>query len=208
MGTNRKRFIVEVEDKEEIIRLYRRGFSISEISIVTGFSDSTVRGLIKENTGKYTEIDPASDRGQRIIKTNSDRLVFTPKKDERKSEEELKDQVIALHSKGYSINKIISEVKDLTRTEIENILFDKGLIERDSEGRRIKKSVDMSDIRKFAKSIKIGDVFTVRAYFHDLRKAELEEEYVTATVQKKYRNVVLTDKGSYSYIDLYLLKQD
>lgn len=207
MGINRTRFIVEVEDKEEIIRLYRRGFSIAEISVVTGFSDTTVRRLVKENTGKYTEIDPASDRGKRIIKTNSDKLVFTPK-EERKSEEDLNQQVISLYSKGYSINNIITEVKDLTRTEIENILFDKGMIERDSEGRRIKKSVEMSDVRKFAASIKVGDVFTVRNYFHDLRKAELEEEFVTATVQKKYRNVVLTDKGSYSYVDLYLLKED
>lgn len=207
MGINRTRCIVEVEDKEEIIRLYKRGFSIAEISVVTGFSDTTVRRLIKENTGKYTEIDPASDRGQRIIKTNSDKLVFTPK-EERKSEEDLNQQVISLYSKGYSINNIITEVKDLTRTEIENILFDKGMIERDSEGRRIKKSVEMSDVRKFAASIKVGDAFTVRNYFHDLRKSELEEEFVTATVQKKYRNVVLTDKGSYSYVDLYLLKED
>ena len=207
MGINRTRFIVEVEDKEEIIRLYKRGFSIAEISVVTGFSDTTVRRLVKENTGKYTEIDPASDRGQRIIKTNSDKLVFTPK-EERKSEEDLNQQVISLYSKGYSINNIITEVKDLTRTEIENILFDKGMIERDSEGRRIKKSVEMSDVRKFAASIKVGDTFTVRNYFHDLRKAGLEEEFVTATVQKKYRNVVLTDKGSYSYVDLYLLKED
>ena len=207
MGINRTRSIVEVEDKEEIIRLYKRGFSIAEISVVTGFSDTTVRRLVKENTGKYTEIDPASDRGQRIIKTNSDKLVFTPK-EERKSEEDLNQQAISLYSKGYSINDIIAEVKDLTRTEIENILFDKGMIERDSEGRRIKKSVEMSDVRKFAASIKVGDAFTVRNYFHDLRKSELEEEFVTATVQKKYKNVVLTDKGSYSYVDLYLLKED
>lgn len=207
MGINRTRFIVEVEDKEEIVRLYKRGFSIAEISVVTGFSDTTVRRLVKENTGKYTEIDPASDRGQRIIKTNSDKLVFTPK-EERKSEEDLNQQVISLYSKGYSINDIITEVKDLTRTEIENILFDKGMIERDSEGRRIKKSIEMSDVRKFAASIKVGDVFTVRSYFHDIRKAGLEEKFVTATVQKKYKNVVLTDKGSYSYVDLYLLKED
>ena len=82
------------------------------------------------------------------------------------------------------------------------------MIERDSEGRRIKKSVEMSDVRKFAASIKVGDVFTVRSYFHDIRKDRLEEKFVTATVQKKYRNVVLTDKGSYSYVDLYLLKED
>ena len=65
----------------------------------------------------------------------------------------------------------------------------------------------MADVREFAKSIKVGDKFTVREYFHDLKNS-YTEDLTTAVVQKKYRNVVLTDKGSYSYVDLYLLKQD
>lgn len=206
MGVHRSRHIVELEDKEEIIALYRKGFSVTEISRVTGFLDSIVRALIKDNTGKYTEIDPSSKRGKKIIQKKYGKASI-PDTAKRKSSEELKNQIIDLYSKNYSIDDIITEIRDLTRTEIETILFDAGKIEKDSEGHRIKRSIDMADVREFAKSIKVGDKFTVREYFHDLKNS-YTEDLTTAVVQKKYRNVVLTDKGSYSYVDLYLLKQD
>lgn len=206
MGVHRSRHIVEPEDKEEIIALYRKGFSVTEISRVTGFLDSIVRALIKDNTGKYTEIDPSSKRGKKIIQNKYGKASI-PGNAKRKSSEELKNQIIDLYSKNYSIDDIITEIRDLTRTEIETILFDAGKIENDSEGHRIKRSIDMADVREFAKSIKVGDKFTVMEYFHDLKKS-YTEDMTTAVVQKKYRNVVLTDKGSYSYVDLYLLKQD
>lgn len=189
-----KRYILEASDKAKIIRLYRKGIPMTKIGRLTGYDHNTVKSVIKNNTGFYTEVNPK-------FRKKDDEVVYIAKA-HRKTEEELKKEVIALYEEGKSIDDIIIKTKSLTRTEIEQILFDKGKI-KDDTGKFVK-AASVKDIREFASTVKCGDRFRVSIGNYN---TAYDDRYVVVTVQNIYKNLVATNNGYFNYADLFYGKK-
>lgn len=189
-----KHYILEESDKAKIIELYRKGIPIAKIGKLTGYHHNTVRSVVKNETGHYTEVDPK-------FPTKDDEVIYIAKA-HRKTEEELKKEVLALYEEGKSVNEIIIKTKALTRTEIEQILFDKGKIEDDTD--KFVKAASVEDIKEFASTVKRGDRFKISTENYNTTYAD---RYIVVTVQNTYKNLVATDKGYFNYADLFYGKK-
>lgn len=98
------RHIVETDDVEQIIRLYNNGMSMSKIAYALNFSETTIRSVIKNHTGKYLD---------KIIQTPPDNVeVKDPVTGHmirrRKTEEEIAKDVLYLYDNNVSIPQIIA----------------------------------------------------------------------------------------------------
>lgn len=189
-----KHYILEASDKAKIIELYRKGIPMARIARLTGYHHNTVRSVVKKETGNYTEINPKFPK-------KDDEIIYTAKA-RRKTEEELKKEVLALYEEGKSVDEIIVKTKALTRTEIEQILFDKGKIEDDTG--KFVKAASVEQVREFASTVRRGDRFRISTSIYNSTYAD---RYINVTVQATYRNFVTTDKGTFSYADLYYGKK-
>ena len=185
-----KHYILEASDKAKIIELYRKGIPMTKIARLTGYHHNTVRSVVKNETGHYTEVDPKYPK-------KDDEVIYTAKA-HRKTEEELKKEVIALYEEGKSVDEIIIKTKALTRTEIEQILFDKGKIEDDTG--KFVKAASVEDVREFASTVKRGDRFMVSTGNYNTTYAS---KYIDVTIQNTYKNLVATNKGYFNYADLF-----
>lgn len=186
------RVVMEQSDKAEIVKLYEDGTSMKKIAASTGFTYLAVKNAIKSTTGCYTEVHP------KFIKKDS---VIDVPKTIRKSAEELKNEVIDLYDKGKSINEIISTTKALTRSEIEQILFDS---KKAKEGLdNISKAVSVDQIKDFSTKVKKGQKYRIKNSNFGL----IKDRYIDVTVVKLYQNMVQTDKGYFKYSDLYYGKK-
>ena len=123
------------------------------------------------------------------------KLIERPKRSLRK-------EVLSLYEEGKSVDEIIIKTKALTRTEIEQILFDKGKIEDDTG--KFVKAASVEDIREFASTVKRGDRFKISNGNYNTTYAD---RYIVVTVQNSYKNLVATDKGYFSYADLFYGKK-
>lgn len=185
-----KHHILEASDKAKIIELYSKGISMTKIGRLTGYRHNTVKSVVKNETGHYTEVDPKFNK-------KDDEIIYTVK-DYRKTEEELKKEVLSLYEEGKSVNDIIIKTKSLTKTEIEQILFDKGKI-KDDTGKFVK-AASVEDIREFASTVKCGDRFKISTGNYNTTYAS---KYIDVTVQNTYKNLVATNKGYFNYADLF-----
>lgn len=186
------RVVMEQSDKAEIVKLYEDGTPMKKIAASTGFTYLAVKNAIKSTTGCYTEVHP------KFIKKDS---VTDVPKTIRKSAEELKNEVIDLYDKGKSINEIISTTKALTRSEIEQILFDS---KKAKEGLdNISKAVSADQIKDFSTKVKKGQKYRIKNSNFGL----IKDRYIDVTVVKLYQNMVQTDKGYFKYSDLYYGKK-
>lgn len=192
------RHIVEKSDLEQVTGLYKKGISVQKISKYTGYSELIVRNIIKNNLGKYTDVDPSANR-----KSHEDALKKTTSHEHKRlNEKELKEMALKLYDDGKTVNEIVSITKALTVSKVEQILFDADKIDND-EDHHLTKSVSVNDVRSFANSIKPGDRITLRTNIYERRSCT--PEYKTIVVRKKYPNFVLTsDATTYSYIDLFM----
>ena len=189
-----KHHILEASDKAKIIELYRKGIPMVKIGKLTGYHYNTVRKVVKNETGHCTEVDPKFSK-------KDDEVIYTAKA-HRKTEEELKKEVLSLYEEGKSVDEIIIKTKALTRTEIEQILFDKGKIEDDTD--KFVKAASVEDIREFASTVKRGDRFKISTENYNTTYAD---RYIVVTVQNTYKNLVATDKGYFNYADLFYGKK-
>ena len=189
-----KHYILEASDKAKIIELYRKGIPMTKIARLTGYHHNTVRSVVKNETGHYTEVDP------KFLKKD-DEVVYTAKA-HRKTEEELKKEVISLYEEGKSVDEIIIKTKALTRSEIEQILFDNGKIEDDTG--KFVKAASVEDIREFASTVKCGDRFKISNGNYN---TTYDDRYIVVTVQNTYKNLVSTNKGYFNYADLFYGKK-
>lgn len=186
------RVVMEQSDKAEIVKLYEDGTPMKKIAASTGFTYLAVKNAIKSTTGCYTEVHP------KFIKKDS---VTDVPKTIRKSAEELKNEVIDLYDKGKSINEIISTTKALTRSEIEQILFDS---KKAKEGLdNISKAVSVDQIKDFSTKVKKGQKYRIKNSNFGL----IKDRYIDVMVVKLYQNMVQTDKGYFKYSDLYYGKK-
>lgn len=190
-----KHYILEASDKAKIIELYRKGIPMAKIARLTGYHHNTVRSVVKKETGNYTEVNP------KFHKNSDDEIIYTAKA-HRKTEEELKKEVLALYEEGKSLDEIITKTKALTRTEIEQILFDKGKIEDDTG--KFVKAASVEQVREFASTVRRGDRFRISTTIYNTSYAD---RYIVVTVRNTYKNLVATDKGYFSYADLYYGKK-
>ena len=53
-----KHYILEASDKAKILELYRKGIPMTKIGRLTGYNHNTVRSVVKNETGYYTEVNP------------------------------------------------------------------------------------------------------------------------------------------------------
>lgn len=189
-----KHYILEASDKAKILELYRKGIPMTKIGRLTGYHHNTVRSVVKNETGHYTEVDP------KFLKKD-DEVVYTAKA-HRKTEEELKKEVIYLYEEGKSVDEIIIKTKALTRSEIEQILFDNGKIEYDTG--KFVKAASVEDIREFASTVKCGDRFKISNGNYN---TTYDDRYIVVTVQNTYKNIVATNKGYFNYADLFYGKK-
>lgn len=189
-----KHYILEASDKAKIIELYRKGIPMSKIGRLTGYHHNTVRSVIKNETGCYTEVNPKFPK-------KDDEFIYTAKA-HRKTEEELKKEVLSLYEDGKSVDEIIAKTKSLTRSEIEEILFDKGKIEDDTG--KFVKAASVEDIKEFASTVKCGDKFRISIGNYN---SAYDGNYIVVTIQNTYTNLVSTDKGYFKYADLYYGKK-
>lgn len=189
-----KHYILEASDKAKIIELYRKSIPMTKIARLTGYHHNTVRSVVKNETGHYTEVDP------KFLKKD-DEVVYTAKA-HRKTEEELKKEVISLYEDDKSVDEIIIKTKALTRSEIEQILFDNGKIE-DDIGKFVK-AASVEDIREFASTVKCGDRFKISNGNYN---TTYDDRYIVVTVQNTYKNLVSTNKGYFNYADLFYGKK-
>lgn len=185
-----KHHILEASDKAKILELYSKGIPMTKIARLTGYHHNTVRIVVKNETGCYTEVNPKFPK-------KDDEVIYTVKA-HRKTEEELKKEVLALYEEGKSVNDIIIKTKSLTKTEIEQILFDKGKI-KDDTGKFVK-AASVEDIREFASTVKCGDRFKISTGNYNTTYAS---KYIDVTVQNTYKNLVATNKGYFNYADLF-----
>ena len=189
-----KHYILEASDKAKILELYRKGIPMTKIGRRTGYHHNTVRSVVKNEIGHYTEVDPK-------FPTKDDEVIYTAKA-HRKTEEELKKEVLSLYEEGKSVDEIIIKTKALTRTEIEQILFDKGKI-KDDTGKFIK-AASVEDVREFASTVKRGDRFKISNGNYN---TTYDDRYIVVTVQNTYKNLVSTNKGYFNYADLFYGKK-
>lgn len=189
-----KHYILEASDKAKIIELYRKGIPMGKIARLTGYHWNTVRSVVKNETGNYTEVDPKFPK--------KDEKPIYVAKTRRKTEEQLKKEVITLYESGKSVDEIISISKALTRSEIEQILFDKGKIEDDTG--KFTKAASVDQIKEFAATVKPGDKFRISTSNYN---STYEYKYINVTVNKTYNKLVSTDKGYFNYADLYYGKR-
>lgn len=189
-----KHYILEASDKAKIIELYHKGIPMEKIARLIGYSHDTVRSVIKNETGHYTEVDPK-------FRKKDDGIIF-PIKAHRKTEDELKKEVLTLYEEGNSVDEIINKTKDLTRTDIEQILFDKGKIEDDTG--KFAKAASVKDIKEFASTVKCGDRFKISTGNYN---TIYSDRYIVVTVQSTYKNIVATNKGYFNYADLFYGKK-
>lgn len=189
-----KHYILEASDKAKILELYRKGIPMTKIARLTGYHHNTVRSVVKNATGHYTEVDPKFPK-------KDDEVIYTAKA-HRKTEEELKKEVLALYEEGKSVDEIIIKTKALARTEIEHILFDKGKIEDDTG--KFVKAASVEDIREFASTVKRGDRFKISNGNYN---TTYDDRYIVVTVQNTYKNLVSTNKGYFNYADLFYGKK-
>ena len=189
-----KHYILEASDKAKILELYRKGIPMTKIGRLTGYNHNTVRSVVKNETGCYTEVNPKFPK-------KDDEVVYTAKA-HRKTEEELKKEVISLYEEGKSVDEIIIKTKALTRTEIEQILFDKGKIEDDTG--KFVKAASVEDVREFASTVKRGDRFKISNGNYN---TTYDDRYIVVTVQNTYKNLVSTNKGYFNYADLFYGKK-
>ena len=94
-----KHYILEASEKAKIIDLNRKGIPMTRIGRLTGYHHNTVRSVIKNETGHYTEVDPKFPK-------KDDEIIYTAKA-HRKTEEELKKEVLSLYEEGKSVDEII-----------------------------------------------------------------------------------------------------
>lgn len=188
------RHIVEVEDVEQMIHLYNNGMSMSKIAYALNFSETAVRSVIKNHTGKYLD---------KIVQTPPDHVMI---KDpvtgqmiqRRKTEKEIASDVIYLYDNGLSIPKILSRMKGVCNSEVKQILVDAGRIDPDDETH---KTITVEGIDDFIKTIHPGDKFKVNMT-HGGNGGK------TITVDKKYKRFITTTTGeSFMYVDLYVGKK-
>lgn len=189
-----KHYILEASDKAKILELYRKGIPMTKIARLTGYHHNTVRSVVKNETGYYTEVNPKFPK-------KDDEVVYTAKA-HRKTEEELKKEVLALYEEGKSVDEIIIKTKALTRSEIEQILFDKGKIEDDTG--KFVKAASVEDVREFASTVKRGDRFKISNGNYN---TTYDDRYIVVTVQNTYKNLVATNKGYFNYADLFYGKK-
>ena len=189
-----KHYILEASDKAKILELYRKGIPMTKIARLTGQHHNTVRSVVKNATGHYTEVHPKYPK-------KDDEVIYTAKA-HRKTEEELKKEVLSLCEEGKSVDDIIIKTKALTRTEIEQILFDKGKIEDDTG--KFVKAASVEDVREFASTVKRGDRFKISTGNYNTTYAD---RYIVVTVQNTYKNLVATNKSYFNYADLFYGKK-
>lgn len=181
------RYIVEKKDREEIVSMYKAGMAMSKIARLTGYTDNTVRAIIKKDTGCYTEYK----NGNCCAK-----IFVDEKKVVRRSPEDLKNQVLTLYGKYHlTIDQIIYQLKDLSRTEIEDILLEAKIITKAPETGR--KMVDTQDLVQLIRDCHVGDRYRLGHI----------QNFITVTIQQKYKRYVVTDKGTFLYTDLLLGKK-
>lgn len=186
------RVVMEQSDKAEIIELYESGTPMKKIAASTGFTYIAVKNVIMNATSYYTEVHP------KFMKKES--AVYAPKT-VRKSADELKQQVLDLYDKGKSINEIIAASKALTRTEIEQILFDSKKVKNGLEN--ISKAVSAEQIKAFTAKVRKGQKYRIK----NSDFGQFKDKYIDVTVVKLYQNMVQTDKGYFKYSDLYYGKK-
>lgn len=186
------RVVMEQSDKAQIVELYNNGTPMKRIASMTGFTYLAVKNAIMSVTGNYTEVHP------KFIKKDS---VIGAPKTVRKSAAELKKEVLELYEKGKSIAEIITATKSLTKTEIEQILFDSNKLNNGVD--KISKAVSTDQIKEFATKVKKGQKYRIRNSNIGLYK----DRYIDVTVVKLYQNTVQTDKGYFQYSDLYYGKK-
>ena len=183
------RYIVEIEDADQMIRLYNNGMSMSDIAYILNYNRSTVKSVIKSHTGKYLE---------QIVKTPKN----TKEKDHitgsamerRKTEEEINNEVLRLYDNGVSIPNIITKLRSVCNSEVKQILVDAGRIKPDYQTH---KSITSKGIDSFIKTVNPGDKFKIRLNGYGYGKA--------ITVSKLYKRfVTTTDNESFTYVDLYI----
>ena len=187
----RGRYIMEPEDRKEIVRLYKSGESQTEIARHTGFSRTAVKLTIRDEIGQYTEKDPS------FIQKEEIEPKFMAK---RKSYKELEQEVLKLFDEGKLAEDIVKSVKALTISEIKEIL---AAHKRLSANCLEKRPATVNEIRKFAASVKPGDKYNIKVNIYDSFHGE-RIKFLPVVIQKTYPNIVITDKGTYTYVDLYL----
>lgn len=184
------RYIMEPDDRKEIVRLYKSGESQTDIAMRTGFSRTIVKLTIRDEIGQYTEKDPAF-----IEKEITPKFVSN-----RKSYKELEQDVLRLFEEGKLIDDIVKSVRSLTVSEVKYILAAHRKI---SSTCLEKKPATVSEIKKFASTVKVGDKFNIKVNIYDSYHGE-RIKFLPVIIKETYPNIVITDKGSYTYIDLYL----
>lgn len=129
----------------------------------------------------------------------------------RRSDEELKAQVISLFEDGCDINQIITKTRCLCKSEIEAILYKEGKISKppDTDNPlQMKYLPALDEEGLFQKSIKEGDSLRVdnnpyRETYNFFSK-KCADKVITITIIKKYAHTCLTDLGYFRYSDLYI----
>lgn len=188
------RHIVEVDDVEQMIHLYNNGMSMSKIAYALNFSETIVRSVIKNHTGKYLD---------KIIQTPSDHVetkdpVTGQTIHRRKTEEEIANDVLYLYDNGVSIPMIIARMKSVCNSEVKQILVDAGRIEPDHETH---KTITIEGIDSFIKTVHPGDKFKV-----NMNTLGFGGKVIT--VDKLYKRfITTTDNESFMYVDLYVGKR-
>lgn len=188
------RHIVETDDVEQIIRLYNNGMSMSKIAYALNFSETTIRSVIKNHTGKYLD---------KIIQTPPDNVeakdpVTGQMIRRRKTEEEIAKDVLYLYDNNVPIPQIIARLKSVCNSEVRQILVNAGRIEPDDNTH---KTITVEGIDSFIKSVHPGDKFRVNA-------TNLGYGGKIITVDKLYKRfITTTDNESFMYVDLYIGKR-
>lgn len=181
--------LISREDRAVVLALFSSGAPTSKIYAQTGFGESIVRTIILDMVDNYAT-NPASDQLQ------------TPVVYKRKTEKQLVDETLSLFDTGCSIAQIVDITRELTISEVEQILVDNDRIPITAEHQ---KTFNVNDIQKFAATVQVGDIFAVRHEEGDYYSSRYT--FIPVTIEGKYPNIVMTDKGSYTYVDLFLGKK-
>jgi len=182
-----KRYVVQPEDVKNIVSMYKRGKSIQMISILLNFTERTVKSVIKQELGMYSDkyVDP-----------------YKKKEPRKPTQYEIeKDTIISMYKSGKTIKEISNELK-IVDMYVESVLVGAKLINPILMAKG--PFITIYDIRRFRDyEVQIGSRYVIRQQIED-DFGNIKSKKIVAKVLKKYPYIVTTDKGTFQYFDLYI----